>query len=148
MIRVVYSSAARPGVDRAMLDSILEKARTFNAAHGLTGLLLFRDGIFLQLLEGHEFDVRQLYEKICMDSRHTRVTKLIDEPITERDFSTWSMGFHIITDDDLATIDTQRNVSKRPVLSMAALCVNPPFATKILLRFSQPMGFVSESQTF
>jgi hypothetical protein len=58
MFRLVYSSSARSGMTEDELKLILESAKVRNARRGVTGMLLFRDGVFLQLLEGEEVDVR------------------------------------------------------------------------------------------
>lgn len=148
MIRIVYSSSTERSLSKEELEVILATARRHNAVHDITGLLLYRDGVFIQALEGEERKVRSLYATICQDGRHRRITTLVDEKITERDFSNWSMGFHVLTDEDLAGADSARAVTQRPAVSMAALSVNPPFATQILLRFSRKLGFMSASQSF
>lgn len=143
MIRLVYSSAARAGMDEAELKRILEAARTRNARREVTGMLLYRDGVFLQLLEGQEVDVRYVYSRIAQDPRHHRVVKLMEETITQRDFASWSMGYQVLTPAHLDAVSPPDPVTRKPTVNMGMLEVDAPLATRLLLSFAQPMGFAS-----
>ena len=143
MIRLVYSSAARAGMDEAELKRILDGARTRNARRRVTGLLLYRDGVFLQLLEGEEVDVRFVYARIVQDTRRQRVVKLLEETIAQRDFASWSMGYQVLTADHLNKLSPPDAVTRKPTINMGMLEVDPPLATRLLLSFAQPMGFTS-----
>jgi len=90
---VIYTSAAVAPFDPSALKAILELARTRNSERSVTGMLLFSEGSFFQVLEGDEKTLDELFTAIAADPRHKRVTKIIDEPIARRDFSAWSMGF-------------------------------------------------------
>ncbi|MBB6519827.1 BLUF domain-containing protein [Pseudoteredinibacter isoporae] len=87
------------------LEAILEQSRTNNQKCDVTGILLFESGAFFQVLEGDEAVVDALYRKIEMDPRHQRVTKLISEPIEERAFGEWSMGYPKVSTKDLQEIE-------------------------------------------
>ncbi len=105
LVHCIYCSATtNPVVTRAELDNVLAQARTNNAALGLTGMLLFHEGTFFQVLEGDRSVVEALYAKIARDVRHCRVTRLIIEPIEKRAFAQWTMGFSAITSTELAQI--------------------------------------------
>lgn len=143
MIRLVYSSAARAGIDEAELKRILESARARNARREVTGMLLYRDGVFLQLLEGQEVDVRYVFTRIAQDPRHQRVVKLMEEAITQRDFASWSMGYQVLTPAHLDAIAPPDPVTRKPSVNMGMLEVDAPLATRLLLSFAQPMGFAS-----
>jgi hypothetical protein len=88
----MYASRAVPSVDQDELVAILRKSKSNNPAVGVTGVLCFSEGIFLQVLEGGRRGVNQLYNRIACDSRHTDVELLVYEEIGERRFSGWSMG--------------------------------------------------------
>jgi hypothetical protein len=93
LIRLAYiSSAVRP-LSEAELAELLARARSFNAAHGLTGMLLHAEGNFLQVLEGDEREVDELYERIARDPRHTHLLRLERVPVDRREFADWDMGF-------------------------------------------------------
>ena len=94
MFQLVYLSRETEPFTPEALRSLLAHARRNNAALGITGMLLYRDGHFLQALEGDETTVRSLCAKISRDSRHSQVTYLFEENIEEREFADWSMGFH------------------------------------------------------
>ncbi len=93
MFQLVYvSSAIVPFTSDELLD-LLVKSRDNNARSGLTGMLLYKDGNFMQALEGEEQAVRAVHAKIERDRRHKGLITLLQEPISERRFPEWSMGF-------------------------------------------------------
>lgn len=105
LVHCIYCSAAvKPETTRADLDDLLAKARTKNASLDVTGMLLYQDGVFFQVLEGDRPVVEALYAKIEADGRHRRITRLIIESIEERTFAQWTMGFSAITSKELAEI--------------------------------------------
>jgi hypothetical protein len=100
--RLVYLSAAVGLPGRDVLDAILADSRAWNADHGITGLLMYHDGNFLQCLEGDRAAIDATFAKISRSRRHTRVMRLIDQPSTERLFGEWAMGFVPTLDGDQA----------------------------------------------
>jgi hypothetical protein len=92
LYRVLYSSHAHP-ISKAQLLDLLEQARSYNVAHHLTGVLLYSEGRFVQLIEGPEAAVRALYERIANDSRHHDLESVKASPIISRQFAEWSMDF-------------------------------------------------------
>jgi hypothetical protein len=92
LVRLLYASRAVPSVDQDELLAILRKSKSHNPTLGITGVLCFSEGIFLQVLEGGRSAVNQLYNRIASDSRHTDVELLCYEEIGERRFAGWSMG--------------------------------------------------------
>ncbi len=92
LVRLMYASRAVTAVDQAELLAILRKSKSHNPALGITGVLCFSEGIFLQVLEGGRSAVNQLYNQIVADPRHTQVELLTYEEIGERSFAGWSMG--------------------------------------------------------
>lgn len=97
---VVYSSMATARFDDAVLRDLLEQSRSANAASGVTGMLLYRGGRFIQILEGPEQAVRDTMGRIERDPRHDRLRVLIDEFIEERNFAEWTMGYEPIATSD------------------------------------------------
>ncbi|HPM67427.1 MAG TPA: BLUF domain-containing protein [Piscinibacter sp.] len=92
LVRLMYASRAADSVDQEALLAILRKSKAENAANGITGVLCFSGGIFLQLLEGGRQQVNTLYNRIAADKRHLDVVLLSYEEIGERRFAGWSMG--------------------------------------------------------
>jgi len=93
MFHLIYLSSAVAPFSAADLQALLEISRRNNTASDVTGLLLYRDGDFLQVIEGEEAVLDQLYAKISRDPRHRRMTMLFRESIPSREFGDWSMGF-------------------------------------------------------
>jgi hypothetical protein len=88
----MYVSRAVPAVDQEELLAILRKSKVNNPTLGITGVLCFSEGTFLQVLEGGRSAVNRLYNRITSDSRHSQVELLRYEEIGERRFAGWSMG--------------------------------------------------------
>lgn len=103
---IVYVSHAVGEVSDAELERILEVSRRNNGRDGITGALLHRDGSFMQCLEGEEGVVRAAYERISRDARHGGVLVLMDEPIAERAFPSWSMGHLQPTKSEMLELTT------------------------------------------
>ena len=88
--RLIYVS--RPfGFDTATLGGIMVGARRNNARDGLTGALICRADIYLQLLEGPAASVNAVYARIAADDRHCDIERLADGPVAERLFPAWAM---------------------------------------------------------
>jgi hypothetical protein len=93
LISLVYcSSASQPLSDMELAD-LLATSRRNNDAHDITGLLLYREGEFVQILEGDRYDVDQAMARINADLRHADVRVLLEEPLHARRFSDWTMGY-------------------------------------------------------
>jgi hypothetical protein len=93
LIQLVYlSSAAQPMSDEELV-ALLEKSREKNARLGLTGLLLYKGGNFLQVLEGERDAVMGQYQTIQADESHYQIMTVSSRAITERDFPDWKMAF-------------------------------------------------------
>ena len=92
LVRLMYASRAVPAIDQEALFAILRKSKANNPAVGVTGVLCFSEGIFLQVLEGGRSAVNHLYNRIASDHRHGSVELLCYEEIGERRFAGWSMG--------------------------------------------------------
>jgi hypothetical protein len=92
LVRLMYASRAVPTVDHDELIAILRKSKANNPPHGVTGVLCYSGGIFLQVLEGGRSAVNHLYNRIAADPRHTQVELLSYEEIGERRFAGWAMG--------------------------------------------------------
>lgn len=91
--RLIYISSATGEFGQAQLDGILSRSRSNNTARGLTGVLLFHDGCFFQVLEGEAASVEQTFDAISQDNRHGGVIVLESREVHERGFPQWSMGY-------------------------------------------------------
>ena len=90
---IVYFSVAAIHIDETDILELLDKSRSFNADHNITGLLLAHAQHFAQLIEGPELAIKQLFEAICRDSRHHRIELVFSDFVKQRAFSEWSMAY-------------------------------------------------------
>nr|WP_249407778.1 BLUF domain-containing protein [Frigoribacterium sp. CFBP 8759] len=102
MSTVYVSRSSYPFTDDD-LANLLMTSRSNNARLGITGMLLHREGRFIQVLEGPEEAVRERLAVIARDPRHTAVHTIVDELVEDRLFPAWTMGYRAVT-DDLATV--------------------------------------------
>ena len=92
LVRLLYASRAAAALDHDGLLAILKTSKANNPKLGVTGVLCFSDGVFMQALEGGRTAVNALYNRIANDARHREVVLLSYAEIAERRFASWSMG--------------------------------------------------------
>ena len=103
LIQLIYASQLGEDAEAdAELPQILEQSIRNNCTAGITGMLLFSSGSFLQVLEGESDMVGTIYRKICADARHTNVVIVGLVNIEERQFPNWSMGLRQLKLNDRA----------------------------------------------
>lgn len=95
LIHCIYASSASPQFHESEIPALLDAARARNASLDISGMLLYVEGSFFQILEGPEANVQATFDRIQSDPRHLRVTQIIREPIARRHFGEWTMGFSI-----------------------------------------------------
>jgi len=91
LVRLLYASRSVDGSPDA-IEAILGQSRQYNPTCGITGILCYGGGIFLQAIEGGRGAVSDLYGHIQKDPRHKDVVLLHYEEIMERRFGGWTMG--------------------------------------------------------
>jgi hypothetical protein len=91
LVRLLYASRAIDPRPEA-IEAILSQSRHYNPTCGITGILCYGGGIFLQAIEGGRMPVSELYGHIQKDARHKDVVLLHYEEISERRFGGWTMG--------------------------------------------------------
>ena len=101
---LMYVSSARRKFGHAEIAELLAIAREKNSRIGITGMLLYKAGLFLQVLEGDSERVRDLYTKIASDNRHRACSVVMEGSIPERRFRDWSMAFRNLDDPDLSKL--------------------------------------------
>jgi len=92
LIQLLYLSKSAPDIDSTDLADILATASKRNRSLGITGVLCHKGGYFMQLLEGEEIPVLELYLKIVRDPRHSDPVIVNISTATEQMFSGWAMG--------------------------------------------------------
>ena len=100
MYHLVYTSHATRPFSEEELIALLTECREFNRAHGITGMLLYIQGKFIQVLEGSQHEVTALFDRIAGDRRHQRVAVVLEGDSEHRHFKDWSMGFRRLTPDE------------------------------------------------
>lgn len=93
LIHLIYVSTAREEFDTAELERILESASRHNSPQDITGMLLYAGGSFMQVLEGEESVVDETFHRVEEDRRHKDIFLIVREPIAQRNFAQWRMGF-------------------------------------------------------
>ena len=91
--RIIYVSTATFSFQEADLLQLLAQAREMNDKFNMSGMLVYSEGRFMQVLEGREEDVKAGFASIAADLRHGRLQLLADGPIDQPDFPDWHMGF-------------------------------------------------------
>ncbi len=98
-------------------------------------MLLYKDGKFMQTLEGPREAVLTLLEKIRSDPRHGKFTLLMEAPILKRSFGSWSMGFKKITQETVINIPGYDDSNDLSLMS-SRFIENPPESLNLLLSFN------------
>jgi hypothetical protein len=106
LFTLVYVSVATKEMTADDLLALLEQSRTFNKENGLTGLLLYKERFFIQVLEGEESIIDSLFERIKVDARHFNVLLILKKPIIARNFEEWAMGFKVPNLDKLKQVSS------------------------------------------
>ena len=101
--QIMYSSQAKEPMTVADLEKILTDARAGNEARGVTGALVYVDGVFFQILEGEEAVVRNLMAHIASDTRHQSVKVFYEAQVDVRAFESWSMAYLAPTAQEMST---------------------------------------------
>lgn len=138
MLSLVYVSSATQLFSEEDLKGLLQQSRDNNTRLGLTGLLLYKDGNFMQVLEGPDDAVTSLYAKIQSDPRHHGVLQLMRQQIREREYPSWSMGFKNLKDVNLEQTPGYSTFLNDP-LNSAGFQADPPRAQKLLRIFRERM---------
>ncbi|MDT8990883.1 BLUF domain-containing protein [Curvibacter sp. APW13] len=130
ILQLVYSSRATEPFNSVQMEALLEGARRFNAEHDITGMLLYADGHFLQVLEGPQETVETLLARIDADPRHDHVRVLLRSQRAHRDFPDWHMAYHLV---DEATRSTHPEL---------AFFFSDDFSAEHFLPWSTPVGYL------
>jgi hypothetical protein len=115
MFQYVYVSSAVVPFNGSQLQDLLTVSRDRNQECGLTGMLLYLHGNFIQLLEGEKEAVVATRERIGKDPRHRGMITLLETECEKRDFPDWSMGFENIEGPEAAKLPGYTDFLQRSV---------------------------------
>lgn len=118
LYRILYVSKAE-NISRIQLDEIVNKSRINNLLEGISGLLICKEGYFMQLLEGRKETVEKLFQKISKDSRHMNVEIVAEGETEERMFSRWSMGFWDMENENIKNLNRTPSQNKMTLWELA-----------------------------
>ena len=108
MHAIAYVSAASWNLLEEEIQRIVSESRRLNALNGITGVLIYCDGNFMQYFEGEEDAVMETFERIRASECHYQISELMNQPILEREFTDWSMGFSQPTPDEFVELASAR----------------------------------------
>ena len=112
MYRIIYLSSASKLLSDDELNYLLKSSKIKNKKYNITGLLLYIDGDFLQVIEGEKQDVLNLFELIKKDERNRSIICVFNENVEKRQFPDWLMGFSQLTYHNLQKMDSFENITK------------------------------------
>lgn len=115
MIYLAYCSAATELMRSAELVELLRLSHQNNERDRITGMLLYHEGSFMQVLEGEPETVHSTYARILRDPRHRNVIKLAEAPLAERNFGSWAMSFKDTRDLSAADLAAYSLFLKEPI---------------------------------
>lgn len=133
LIHIMYASIANIQFDNAKIIELLTQARKKNSRLNVTGMLLYCDNSFFQVIEGEEHVIQELFDSIEHDNRHKNVTKIVEEPIPSRSFANWTMGFTNPTREELSTVEGMNDFFNNEA---CLVNIKPGRAKKILHAFA------------
>jgi Sensors of blue-light using FAD len=132
----VYVSTATKPFSTEELAHMLAQSRERNQKREITGMLLYKDGCFMQAFEGERGMVRELHMKIERDSRHRNLVVLLDGPIARREFPDWTMGFKNLGDEDMQ-LQPGYNEMMNTLMHDGRFSMDPSLAKRLLLSFTK-----------
>ncbi len=136
---LIYLSTAAAQFSKDDLLKLLAGSRQKNIKLGITGMLLYKDGVFQQILEGPEDAVKSLYATIASDQRHRGVIKLLEGYEAERQFPDWSMGFCDLNSAEAAAVAGYTPFLNTP-LTDKQFVSNPGVILQLMLAFKKNVG--------
>jgi hypothetical protein len=137
MFYLTYVSSATELFSQQQLRDLLAVSIRNNRRIDITGMLLYKDGNFMQTLEGEESVVRQIYDKLQSDTRHHGLITLLSGPLAQRHFPDWSMGFRDLASSSVHT--EGYNEFLNAPLTGSEFADRPSRAQKLLLSFKKSM---------
>ncbi|MAA74871.1 MAG: hypothetical protein CMN28_09205 [Salinisphaeraceae bacterium] len=122
LCKLIYASRAVRPLDDRVLTDLLGAARVYNEAQEITGMLLYADQSFVQILEGEQSEVSRLFAQIKVGLRHHEIREFGVEPIAARRFQDWAMGFaHPDRDWMRQNIEGYRSIEELPLWSQSLI---------------------------
>jgi hypothetical protein len=139
LVSLIYVSSARAELGPEELNRILESAVRHNTAQDVTGMLLYLNGSFMQVLEGEESAIDETYSRVRQDPRHIGVLQIDRARTKARSFDQWSMGFKHLKASDVDELPAYTPFFKDG-FNAAAIGAKNGAALDILMKFASSQG--------
>lgn len=136
MLQMIYTSAATRKISPKELQELLVISRRNNIRDGITGMLLFEDGTFLQVLEGEEEVVDRTYKRIANDPRHNKILLIARFELEHRTFNDWEMGYFDASGGKLLDLPGYSGFLNKKTVELETLEEGDK-AREVLLNFKQ-----------
>ncbi len=140
LLSLIYVSLAERDMTKDDIEDILHTSRENNQKRGITGMLLYRNRYFIQVLEGEADEVMALYDHIEKDDRHRNVLLVGKNHINERSFGEWSMGFKNLDEINVDELEGYTDFLERP-FNPEELASDPSQAKTLLNAFRSGTNF-------
>ena len=125
--QLIYMSASAKALTTEDLEQILNASRRNNLEKHITGLLVVKGEMFLQVLEGDSEDIKPLFQKLRDDQRHREISIISWDTIENRNFPDWSMGFK-----NLSTIPHHSQLLDLSQLDVSKLATTPSLVSELI----------------
>ncbi|AUC77252.1 BLUF domain-containing protein [Olleya sp. Bg11-27] len=131
--RIIYTSQSTKQFNKRDLLDLLHDSRAFNTMDNISGVLMHKNGLFLQIIEGKSKDLENLIERLRRDTRHNNLKIIDDQLVEDRIFANWSMGCADFDDPTLSLIPGIRTDLSDPTV-IKKLITNLPELVTLLLQ--------------
>ncbi len=136
-MRLIYRSrsvlpGSSPG-SATNLSEILRRARANNPVRNITGVLLFDDVLFLQVIEGPAENVEHVYESIARDLRHEAIEVIDYLPVESREYADFAMAFLHVTENHFPQFRKIMSMAAQGVASALCVMISEALASGALL---------------
>ncbi|WP_373519005.1 BLUF domain-containing protein [Pricia sp.] len=141
---LTYESVAKKGLLTAEIDEILVTSRARNAKSGITGCLVYYNRRFIQILEGNQRTIQELYQKIENDDRHVQVRIIAENAVEKRTFPDWGMAYFPIDEGSVSRSELEqfrRNLKLLADFSKPESVTSILFWVKVKSLMAEPPGF-------
>jgi hypothetical protein len=127
--RIIYTSLATEHFNRRGLLDLLHESRGFNSLDNISGVLMHKEGRFVQVIEGYPDELDDLFERLLRDPRHKDVRVILDTTVDSRLFSNWAMGCADFDEPELSMIPGIRTDLNDPQVIEELVARLPEIAT-------------------
>lgn len=141
---LTYESVARKDLLAADIDEILETSRLRNGQMGITGCLVYYNRRFIQILEGDQQVLQELYQKIEKDNRHRQVRIIAENRLVKRTFPEWGMAYFPLDESNVSKSELEqfrRNLRLLADFSKPESVSSILFWVKVKSLLAEPPGY-------